>query len=510
MYSLTCPSCEHRARSPFIRLGAVVKCASCGTKVQIRAENVRRQVKIKPQYDKDDLFTVAVVERAIEEELSTPAPTEAAPPPAPESVAADADQGHAHDHSHDHAHANDHSPHLQEIAAATKPPPSRTRSKVKAKVKAKAKAAAAQQRNNMSAVYIGGGAVLAVVLIIVAIMMLTGGSNDPAKDSTTDGGTKDTLVTKDGPTKDAVNVNKDSTATKDSRPVQTKDDTGKDANVKKDGNSKNPTKDRTKDNSKDGGTKDGKTVVPPVTVTIKAEPIGKLTWQNQSTSFQPAIPVSAVTLNNVTRKTSGNGATFSADVTVQQMVLSAIVQLALINEEDRVYARFDVPVTMLDSKQPRKLQIDIPAEYLTALEHLHWEVSDVSSPSKQMVMLADGLGEFVKQASDAEVRISARNPDGRELTKTGFALAAMDIDGRLLGQWKLDYDKAIGANERVEFVASVPMPNADKVNRWAVYAAGLPSNAPPVVTNTNQPPKPDPDDRNPRPFRPSGRGIFDF
>lgn len=353
-----------------------------------------------------------------------------------------------------------------------------------------------------------GGGVLAIGLIIGVIAMLSGngdGTGGTTDSTTRDASTKDSLATKDGsavvPTKDATQPNKDGkkNGTKDRSKVGKKDS-------KKDG----------KKATKDGkNTKDGKTGPKPSIVKLEAESLGTPAWQMTSLSFRPSIPASLVQLENIKRTNTDTGATFSAEVTANQLILSALVQIELINEEDRVYAAFEVPVAMLSATQPRKVYLDVPAEYLGALDYVHWEVTDVAPPKAQMVLLADARGEITTNGDQSTVKVFSKNPDKRELIKSGFIIAATDIDGRLLGQWKMDYDKSIKGNAKFQFTTSITMADAKKVTKWSVYGAGLPDKAPPVIPVTNpnnstkQPPK-NPDDRDLNPIRRPRRNIFDF
>lgn len=499
MYSLTCPSCEKKTRSPFIRIGAVVNCAECDSKVQIRSEHVRRHIRIKPELDEDDLFTKAIVERAIEEEITASSPqAEASPASTPDADLASITETPMVEEEHPDLHA---------IAAVTAPPKHDANDIATTALRASTTRSSPRKRKKQktgpSPMMLAGGGVLAVGLIIGVIAMLSGGGN--GTDSTTrDASTKDSIATKDSsavvPNKDATQPKKDGkNGTKDQSKVGKKDG-------KKDG----------KKATKDGkNTKDGKAVPRPSIVKLKAESLGTPAWQMTSVSFRPSIPANLVQLENVKRQNTDTGATFSADVTANQLILSALILIELINEEDRVYAAFEVPVAMLSATQPRKVYLDVPAEYLGALDYVHWEVTDVAPPKAQMVLLTNARGEITTNGDQSTVKVFSKNPDKRELIKSGFILAATDIDGRLLGQWKMDYDKSIQGNANIEFTTSVTIADAKKVKKWAVYGAGLPENAPPVVPITNpnnstsQPPK-NPDDRDLKPIRRPRRNIFDF
>lgn len=49
MYHLTCPSCQEKTRSPFIRNGAVVRCAACEYKYRIKSSHFERKVHTGPR-----------------------------------------------------------------------------------------------------------------------------------------------------------------------------------------------------------------------------------------------------------------------------------------------------------------------------------------------------------------------------------------------------------------------------------------------------------------------------
>lgn len=49
MYHLTCPSCQEKTRSPFIRSGAVVRCAACEYKYRIKSSHFERKLHTGPR-----------------------------------------------------------------------------------------------------------------------------------------------------------------------------------------------------------------------------------------------------------------------------------------------------------------------------------------------------------------------------------------------------------------------------------------------------------------------------
>ena len=46
MYELTCPSCQHKVRLAFLRVGAMVACRQCAHRYQVQAEHIRRRVTV--------------------------------------------------------------------------------------------------------------------------------------------------------------------------------------------------------------------------------------------------------------------------------------------------------------------------------------------------------------------------------------------------------------------------------------------------------------------------------
>ena len=51
-YQLVCPHCQYRVNSPFVRVGAMVRCASCNKKFRVQESHVMRSIapQAKPEY----------------------------------------------------------------------------------------------------------------------------------------------------------------------------------------------------------------------------------------------------------------------------------------------------------------------------------------------------------------------------------------------------------------------------------------------------------------------------
>lgn len=486
MYAVTCSSCSHVEKSPFARVGAVMVCPSCKSPVQLRVEDVKHQVKLRTEGD-DDLFKLTPL--AVEEAAA--ATTALEEPTVKQTTTIKASDLEIHEDQAELAHA------------ASRRAETQRKQKPKAQAITRPGLSSGElaqhlaQKRKKKTMLVGGGVALAAVIGLVVLLSSMGGNGTgPGKDTNKDGNLAvipDPLTPKDGSAVTSKDATKD--ATKDgSTPLPVKDS----AITKDAGKSVDPTKDKSVP------------VPPAAALRITALPLGIDSWQPVNEPFRPVAPGSRVlVINDVREEGGGGGQLFKAQV-ISQGVASALISVALVNDEDRVYARFERPHFLIDGKTPRPVQLSIPPELWSATSSVYWQVQPIDTHLTNLTLLEDTLAEPIKDEKEVTIKISAYNGSNFQLKDAAFVIQGIDSTGQVASQWRLKFPSAVEARSWLKFEAQLPGAAAKDVNSWRVLGAGLPSGTavePPVIEH-----QPDPKERDPKePVIPRrGRGLFDF
>lgn len=481
MYTVTCSACSHPEKSPFARVGAVMVCPSCKAKVQLRVEDVKRQFKLRIDPE-DELFRVPQVLHAPEDAAMGAAAAlavalDAAPTPQPMPEL----EIHE-DHSELAAEA-------ERRADATRRRKPKAQAIVKPGLSSGELAQHLAQKRKTKSLMIAGGVGLAAVIAI--IIVLSSGSGNKPTDPNKDG----SIV--------VVDPNKD--ATKDGTSLPTTDGS-KDKTVgTKDGSVVTPPPDPSKDKT---------VVVPPkaTVVRVAAVPLGIDAWQPVNEAFHASGGGDRVlVINETSEKQDNGGHLFKAEV-VSQGISSALVTVSLVNDEDRVYARFERPFFLLDGKKSRPLQLTIPSELMGGATSICWNVQSIDTHVTNPTLLEDTLAEVIKPDASPVLKVSAYNSSNFVLKDAAFVVQGVDAAGLITSQWRLKFPAAVDARSWVKFEVELPPTDLKKYASWRVLGAGLPVGSavepPPVVTPETDPAK-ERDPKEPIPPR-RGKGLFDF
>ncbi|MEX2213882.1 MAG: hypothetical protein WD768_07130 [Phycisphaeraceae bacterium] len=488
MYLFTCSSCGHGEKSPFARVGAVTICVGCKQPIQLRQEDIKRHFRLKTDLD-DELFRVAMVQHSSPEEIAVKA--EAHHDPAElELHEAVTDEGeHAQEH-HDatalaaiaegragRAESERRTDSARRRRAAPPTPPSLSGAELAQHL--------ARARGRKTLMIGGGLGVAAVILLVVVISLMSGNTAPPPTDPN-----KDTNIAVTDPPKDQ------------GTPVIPVVDPNKDKSTPP----PDPTKDKT-------------TVVPPPppVVRVKAYPMGIDRWQNVNEPYR-AVPIAGgvAVLNQTSEVLPDGNRLFRAEVGSKTSGASALATVSLVNDEDRVYARFERPLVLLENQQPRTLELSIPVELARSMATLYCSVQPIDTNVANPRLLDSTLAEVINAGEPAVLKLSGLNNSTFVLKETVFVLQAIDEGGRVQRQWRMKYPHPLDAKTWVKFEAEVLLEGGEQMPKWRVLAAGLPTGAevtdPPKDKTEPEPPVVRPDERplkDPIPIRP-GRGLFDF
>jgi hypothetical protein len=539
MYAVTCPSCENKQTSPFARVDAVMVCPKCKKTVQLRPIDVKRQVRIRTDVQ-DELFTVQTVQHGApargnehdpEQDYDHDYNQTSENVPANEAeythqhehgygenhVAADVSgqadySGNEYENPSEHAaftepgNAAFHVAHDHEATTITNGRSSSSRSRSKRTgADSRARAAAANTGVQLSGAQLAkklakrrklitmtwmSAAVVALVAGLVVMINMVGGNKsgkdagtvtfdgatdsdkDSAKDSSKDGGKDGSFATSDSGHKD--NSVKDKSSTKDKAST-------KDRGASKD---KVSTKDKKPPPSKDKATGPDKVrPVKPKMVVAKAMLLGDRKWNFNNESFNALNPlfdqpettvlfVDAARNNDVLKKGQWLSGKIISDVTA----VGAVLDVKLVNDEDRIYARIQRTIPMLEAKKPRDVRLLIPKKLLPGLAMVDWSVAPIDTQVRKPILLSDGLAQIKEGAKGLVLNVSALNPAHMKLSQAMFVIQQMTDSSTVQNQWRARYDQVIGSRKWIKFEVEMPENISAKEaqqSQWRVFAAGI-------------------------------------
>ena len=485
LYVITCSSCGQTEKSAFARVGAVTICTGCKKPIQLRKEDIKRSFRLRTDID-DDLFKVAVVQHSAPEEIAAKVEAHVEPEDLHESVT---DEGEHVEEHHDatalaaiaetRAETERRSESARRRRTTPPPPPSLSGAELAQHL--------ARARGRRTLLIVGGLGAVAVVALIFIIAAMSGGNGpttpppDPQKDSR--------LVTVD-PTKDQ--------GTK----IGPVPDPNKDKSLPPD-----PTKDTTK----------VEPPKPPPVVRLKAYPMGIDRWQNINEPYRMVVSGGPVAVLNQTTQVLPDGSRqFRAEVGSKATGASVLATVNLINDEDRVYARFERPLVLLDTGKPRMLELAIPLELARSMATLECSVQPIDTNIASPRLLDDTLAEVMTPGETAVLKLSGLNSSSYVLKETVFVLQAVDETGHVLRQWRMKYPHPVDAKTWVRFEAEVLLEGGGAMPKWRVLAAGLATGEaqPDPAKDKGDPPTKTPVNPDERPIKDPiirpGRGLFDF
>jgi predicted RNA-binding Zn-ribbon protein involved in translation (DUF1610 family) len=161
-----------------------------------------------------------------------------------------------------------------------------------------------------------------------------------------------------------------------------------------------------------------------------------------------------------------------------QIVMSAMLQLSLINQDLRVFARCQLPLALLPPGRDTHISVPTPRELAARMVMIEGAVTDVAARAdvilfneKNVVLAPQGSGRT------RLVRIKAFNPLEQSLARTHLVVTGLGPRGRVVGRWKLNWAESTPARQRIDFFAIVPELDSDtaKVEQWEAMVVAEPT-----------------------------------
>jgi len=423
VYQLTCPQCSHVTTSPFVRVDAVVRCEGCGTIHQIKSEHFRRV-----------LSNALVGDSGAE--LAPPAPDESDPDDLMEAseVASLADAAAQSGLAAHAAQVEEAQPamfgddpptplptarrSLDGVQSTPMPPPvqpptvapPRKRPPPSKKLARKM----AQNRQLVALLWLSTLGAVALVAVVALVIVMRSNDDDPNT------GGIEIVASNGGDPKDATN-----------------------------GDSL-------------------RWLSPPRQV------IGEWSRHNDPYLLDTSTPnLTVVRLNT---ESVEDGVLIDATVALRQgaMVRKGVVEFQLVDRNEFVYARSRVPVALLDTRQPRDIQVLVPSRLADALAFVDWRSQIIGDVIAQPLPLPPL--EATATTHDGKHALQIRGANGDE------ALSGVTIVARALGPndhvyalWLFEVRQAMSPNQTFAFALTAEREPDWDIRDWSGDAVGEPA-----------------------------------
>ncbi|MCX5662454.1 MAG: hypothetical protein NTW19_22465, partial [Planctomycetota bacterium] len=219
-------------------------------------------------------------------------------------------------------------------------------------------------------------------------------------------------------------------------------------------------------------------------VTADALPmVGKWFSADEPAKLITPNPIISLRKDSIGRETE-EGSYFEAEVVAQtfEFIETATVFLALVDENDRVFARTRLTLVLLNSQRPIPLRVDIPSALFRRTSRVDSRI-ETGPKLPGGVLFDDTLVEPVAAKKGFAVKVTSFNPLTQPLKRALFVLTARDERGRAVGQWQANWNQTIGPRQRVEFQSFINAENAEDWH-WEAAAAGATE---PTPATTSEP-----------------------
>ncbi|MEO0475590.1 MAG: hypothetical protein AAF085_06420 [Planctomycetota bacterium] len=484
MYHLTCPSCQDVADSPFVRSGAVVRCAACGHKYRIKSAHFTRELHTGPRtldetdtvlrsdsvdIDPDEVSPVSIDEEGNVVGLSglselmrwsdnqdqsqvtgTPSPTRSK------------GKGKGKSKNKTETPVSDDLPEARP-AKNTKPTKSKRTAHAEPNTRSTGTArnrGAAQKRkkNNQLMIVLGTvGVVVIGLAIAIPLAMSNGGEtttsesdNEKPVDIAGDTGQDRPEPDPDRATPDPVVPDEVRVFTDDYTPSPNPQATFVPPWIQLD-NSQPPA--------------DVPTVLTP------AKPLTHEGWYvtNPPRGAAEASGLINVEFGQITATNKGDDTLLVGDVSnkTNEVVMRGELHIMLLDSTGNVFAETFVPLAMIPPRSEQQVAMMIPTRYWARQRGVRagvrvTEWSDSLAPNDNLELAHTDLGP------SSSVRLSLKHASDRPLRGITMLLTAKDSEGSTLGNFLIEENNLYIENEQwLDLVIGTPLPKGQSAEQWS-------------------------------------------
>jgi hypothetical protein len=152
------------------------------------------------------------------------------------------------------------------------------------------------------------------------------------------------------------------------------------------------------------------------------------------------------------------------------IVLEGGLTVSLVNPQGTERARTRVPIVLVSPDQGMALHLPIPANLDPTTLNPAWSIT-VRRWQESAVFIEDLAIETESRGADTMARIVVGNDTGEEVQVVTLLITAMGEDGRVLRRWRVSWDLPLGVADYVEFFTRTAVNPSWDIRSWSVSAA---------------------------------------
>jgi len=210
---------------------------------------------------------------------------------------------------------------------------------------------------------------------------------------------------------------------------------------------------------------------------LEAQELDPVRWTKIDEPFSPIEKKGPAILRRVqVGPPALGGRGFSARVLTNgpEVFVDSTLQLSLLSAEQpgRVIGESEITLPVLIADYEHPLQLMIPAPLSNQMAEVKWSVSLGKQLADAVLLKRVEAATDTSFSSRTVVRVTAYNPTDQSLRSAVFVITALDDQGRVMGQWRVDWQRAVGAWRKVLFAAITPIEGNPSVAHWHVVGVG--------------------------------------
>jgi hypothetical protein len=153
------------------------------------------------------------------------------------------------------------------------------------------------------------------------------------------------------------------------------------------------------------------------------------------------------------------------------VVARATLQLTMIDDEGRVFARCALPLLHLNNRKAVPVAVPTPQELRRRMAQLVWEVT-IEETWPGAVLIDDARIQAYTSGRQTLVRVKAFNPLALPMQDATFVISGSNEQGRPVGTWRVRCGDDLGPKRSIEF--TVLIDPDEPPTAWTIHGAGTP------------------------------------
>ena len=212
----------------------------------------------------------------------------------------------------------------------------------------------------------------------------------------------------------------------------------------------------------------------PVARKIDAQLLPRHDWQVVDQPFITPMQIGPIQITNEQlSKTDEGQLQFSAEIRKvgTRPLQSVTVQVALVDFDERIFARLKIDMTVANSYHFQPIRVNIPSELSRRVMKVVSSVHGMTV-APDCVVLNGAIVEAIGESQQTSVRVTISNPSDYMLSDASFVIMALDEGGLPVVRWQAKWPWPIAPYEQIIFSANTPLDDTQQVRRWDMAGVG--------------------------------------